>query len=77
MRDDCLLAGFVELPQHLSELRYCNILCGVIRGALETVSLKVEADFVSDALQGGDKTQIRIRLIEIIEDAAGEEYRVE
>ena len=67
----------MELPSHLTELRYCNILCGVIRGALEAISLKVETDFVSDALQGDDKTQLRVKLVEIIEDAAGEEYRVE
>ena len=33
------LTEFVELPESLqSELRYCNIICGVIRGALEMVS---------------------------------------
>jgi hypothetical protein len=28
---------FVELPEELRELRYCGLLCGVIRGALEQV----------------------------------------
>lgn len=31
------LADFVELPPAYSELRYSNILCGIIRGALEMV----------------------------------------
>lgn len=30
---------FVELPEDLRGLRYCNLLCGVIRGALEMVGL--------------------------------------
>lgn len=31
------LTEFVELPSEFQDLRYCNILCGVIRGALEMV----------------------------------------
>lgn len=32
------LADFVELPEeYRAELRYCGLLCGVIRGALEMV----------------------------------------
>lgn len=31
------LIDFVELPDHLINLRYCNIFCGVIKGALEMV----------------------------------------
>lgn len=31
------LADFVELPAAQAELRYSNILCGVLRGALEMV----------------------------------------
>ncbi len=32
------LADFVELPDEYRELKYSNLLCGVIRGALEMVS---------------------------------------
>jgi hypothetical protein len=32
------LADFVELPEEYKDLKYCNLLCGVIRGALEMVS---------------------------------------
>ena len=35
--DDNLLIDFVELPEGCQALKYCNILCGVIRGALEMV----------------------------------------
>lgn len=36
--EDNPLADFVELPEGCGKLTYCNILCGVIRGALEQVS---------------------------------------
>lgn len=32
------LTEFVELPEEYRELKYCNILCGVIRGSLEMAS---------------------------------------
>lgn len=31
------LADFVELPDEYRELEYCNLLCGVVRGALDMV----------------------------------------
>jgi hypothetical protein len=31
------LTDFVELPEHLINLDYSNIICGVIRGSLEKV----------------------------------------
>ncbi len=34
------LNDFVELPEHLNNLCYSNILCGVIRGSLSTVTNK-------------------------------------
>lgn len=40
------LTEFVELPADLSNLRYCGILCGCIRGALEMVQLEVQCQFV-------------------------------
>ena len=33
------LNDFVELPEHLINLEYSNIICGVIRGALATVDI--------------------------------------
>jgi hypothetical protein len=37
--DDNPLVDFVELPETCQGLYYCNLLCGVIRGALEMVKL--------------------------------------
>lgn len=33
------LADFVELPDDHNQLNYSNLLCGVIRGALESVGV--------------------------------------
>ena len=33
--EDNPLTDFVELPEGCQNLIYCNVLCGVIRGALE------------------------------------------
>lgn len=73
------LADFVELPDDgraQRELWYSNILAGVIRGALEMVQLEVETEFVSDVLQGSDTTELRVKLIRVLEDEipAGEDY---
>ncbi len=35
------LVEFVELPVKYQDLQYCNVLCGVIKGALEMVQLQV------------------------------------
>jgi hypothetical protein len=64
-------ADFVELPASYSALRYSNILCGVIRGALEMVSLKVSCTFVKDALAGDDGTEIRVALQEVLQEGSG------
>lgn len=37
------LTDLVELPDNLRNLKYCNIICGVIRGALEMVQLDVQS----------------------------------
>lgn len=61
--DDNLLIDFVELPEGCQALKYCNILCGVIRGALEMVNISVECNLVKDTLKGDDVTEIRLRLL--------------
>ena len=38
------LTEFVELPVQYQDLQYCNLLCGVIKGALEMVQLNVMTD---------------------------------
>ncbi|CAN0352035.1 unnamed protein product, partial [Ectocarpus sp. 12 AP-2014] len=50
---------FVELPPQYSGLLYSNLLCGVIRGALEMVQMKVSCRCVRDVLRGDDVNEIR------------------
>jgi trafficking protein particle complex subunit 3 len=65
------LTEFVELPDDskLDNLRYSQIICGVIRGALEMVQLKVECFIKSEPLKGESGTEIRVKYIEVISDA--------
>ncbi|CAN6628653.1 trafficking protein particle complex subunit Bet3p [Trichomonascus vanleenenianus] len=77
--DENPLAEFVELPDDgraHRELWYSNILAGVIRGALEMVQLQVETEFVNDLLQGAEYTELRVKLVKVLEDEipAGEDY---
>jgi len=71
------LTDFVELPQGYSELRYSNILCGVIRGALEMLSMRTECFFASDQLHGDEATIIRRALREVLGEGAGASYKEE
>lgn len=62
------LAEFVELPDQYSKLEYSGLLCGVLRGALEMVQMRVECSLVRDVLWGDDATEIRVVLKEILEE---------
>eukprot|EP01102_Stenamoeba_stenopodia_P021872 TRINITY_DN892_c0_g1_i4.p1 TRINITY_DN892_c0_g1~~TRINITY_DN892_c0_g1_i4.p1 ORF type:complete len:186 (-),score=47.62 TRINITY_DN892_c0_g1_i4:79-636(-) len=66
--DDNPLTDFVELPEGFSALYYSNILCGVIRGALEMVQLKVECKFKRCILKGDDYSEIRVIFKEFLAD---------
>ncbi len=35
------MTEFVELPENFTNVKYCNLLCGVIRGACEMVKLNI------------------------------------
>jgi len=59
------LIDYVELPtQYKETLIYSNILCGVIRGALEMLQLNVSCKVKQCPLRGQDVTEIRVKLIE-------------
>ena len=62
------LAEFVELPEQYSSLAYSNMLCGVLRGALEMVQMRVECTLTKDALWGDDVTEIKVVLKEMMEE---------
>lgn len=59
---------FVELPPALAKLCYCQLVCGVIRGALEMVNRVVKCEFVKQKLHGADVDEIRLTLQEVKED---------
>lgn len=62
--NDNPLAEFVILPPACQNtLWYSNILCGIIRGALDMISIDVKAYFLKDTLRGDDKTVIKVELI--------------
>ncbi|KAJ9574638.1 hypothetical protein L9F63_008170 [Diploptera punctata] len=69
------LTEFVELPDHCLNLKYANVLTGVIRGACEMVQMEVTSWFVQDQLKGDNVTELRIKFIKRLEDAipAGED----
>eukprot|EP00638_Chattonella_subsalsa_P006788 CAMPEP_0117757284 /NCGR_PEP_ID=MMETSP0947-20121206/14633_1 /TAXON_ID=44440 /ORGANISM="Chattonella subsalsa, Strain CCMP2191" /LENGTH=188 /DNA_ID=CAMNT_0005577135 /DNA_START=45 /DNA_END=611 /DNA_ORIENTATION=+ len=69
------LTEYVELPPQYSSLLYSNVLCGIIRGALEMIQIRVECRFVKDVLHGDDINEIRIELKEILEETTGEDYK--
>jgi hypothetical protein len=66
---------FVELPPEYQELSYCSILCGIIKGALEMVSLLVDCKIVKDSLKGDDVTEIRVESKGVMKNTMSDEYK--
>ncbi len=71
------LIDYVELPPQYSELLYSNIFCGVIRGALEMIQMRVECYMVKDVLKGDETNEIRVELKSVLGDDMAEEYQEE
>jgi hypothetical protein len=72
MESDGLGGEMVELPELAVKggLHYANMLCGIIRGALEMVNMSVECSIVSDPLLNPalTMTEIKVKLIKYIEE---------
>lgn len=58
------LAEFVEIPQQYQGLKYCNLVAGVIEGALARVSLSVQCDIVKDMLCGAQEYELSLKLLQ-------------
>merc|ERR1719217_1659679 len=68
------LAEYVELPEHLSNrLWYSNLLCGVVRGCLEQLQLRVDVKFQKDVLNGDEHNLIRLELREVMREDYGKD----
>ncbi|XP_022293481.1 trafficking protein particle complex subunit 3-like [Crassostrea virginica] len=63
------LTDFVELPPGHSQLNFSNIVCGVLKAALEMVQMEVDVRFVQDTLKGDNITEIRLKFVKRLEDA--------
>jgi trafficking protein particle complex subunit 3 len=61
------LAEFVEIPQQYQGLKYCNLVAGVIEGALARVSLPVQCDIVKDMLCGAQEYELSLKLLQDVQ----------
>ncbi|CEM31165.1 unnamed protein product [Vitrella brassicaformis CCMP3155] len=62
------LNEFVELPASMAGLKYGELICGVIRGGLEQVHMRVSCTFVKDVLKGDDTSEIALEFKEILKE---------
>lgn len=72
------LVEFVELPMNSKlkkELWYSQVLCGVLKGALQMVQMDCDCWFLKDTLRGDEHTELRLKLNKILKDEvpAGED----
>uniref|UniRef100_A0A7S2TRZ6 Trafficking protein particle complex subunit n=1 Tax=Lotharella oceanica TaxID=641309 RepID=A0A7S2TRZ6_9EUKA len=62
------LIEFVELPEKFKDLDYSNILCGVIRGALNMVQIVVTTQLTKSELKGDSSSEIKVSLKEVLQE---------
>ena len=62
------ITDFVELSDEYQNLHYLNLICGVIRGALEMVRYKTNCFLIKDSLKGDEFTEIRVEVLEYVLD---------
>jgi len=68
------ITNFVELPIKYKYLKYSNILCGVIRGALEMVQVNVTCTCTRDMILGDTINEFRVEFKGVIENVVAEDY---
>lgn len=69
--DDNPLTVNVTLPESMQDIQYSVVYCGLIRGALEAVNMRVKCEFVRDVLkeerqQNVKDYGIKVTLLELI-----------
>jgi trafficking protein particle complex subunit 3 len=60
------LAEFVEIPPQYQGLKFCNLIAGVIEGALGRVNLSVKCEIVKDMLCGAQEYEFSLKLLQDI-----------
>ncbi|KAJ2013154.1 hypothetical protein GGI03_000165 [Coemansia sp. RSA 2337] len=68
--DDNPFNDFCELPPKAvaDGLWYSNVLCGVLRGALEMMQMQTEVVYVRDVLRGDEVSEIRVKLVRMLDE---------
>mmetsp|Transcript_1278 Transcript_1278/g.1785 ORF Transcript_1278/g.1785 Transcript_1278/m.1785 type:complete len:216 (-) Transcript_1278:118-765(-) len=69
--------GSAAGPKKWKDLKYSNLYCGILRGSLEQINLRVSCEYVRDVLQGEEVNEIRVTLREVLQDGAGDDYKEE
>lgn len=70
--EDALGSEYVELPEQALKggLHYSQLLCGVIKGALEMVRMEVECNIIQDPLltPSTNSTEFKVKLVRMLEE---------
>eukprot|EP01055_Gregarina_sp_Pseudo9_P000826 Gregarina_sp_Pseudo_9__825@NODE_1528_length_1523_cov_83_560647_g1416_i0_p1_GENE_NODE_1528_length_1523_cov_83_560647_g1416_i0NODE_1528_length_1523_cov_83_560647_g1416_i0_p1_ORF_typecomplete_len199_score30_85TRAPP/PF04051_16/4e32DUF3583/PF12126_8/0_21_NODE_1528_length_1523_cov_83_560647_g1416_i09251491 len=62
------LNEFVELPPSLENLEYGGFICGVIRGALEQLQMRVRITITQNTLRNDDFDEFKLELVELLKE---------